>query len=79
VDPNPDLLLHRKSGSAGNRTGICSEKLRSLDHRGGLSCIAPRTEGRAVPVLKDEAAGAYGGRGGVDRHMVTMSLERHAL
>ena len=39
MDPVPDPLLHRKSGSAGNRTRdlcICSQKLCPLDHRGGL-------------------------------------------
>ena len=39
VDPVPDPLLLRKSGSAGNRTRdlyICSQKLWPLDHRGGL-------------------------------------------
>ena len=42
VDPVPDLLLLRKSGSAVNRTRdlcICSQKLWPLDHRGGLSGI----------------------------------------
>jgi hypothetical protein len=40
VDPVPDPLLLRKSGSAGNRTKdlwICSQKLWPLDHRGGRS------------------------------------------
>ena len=39
MDPVPDPLLLRKSGSAGDRTQdlcICSQKLRPLDHRGGL-------------------------------------------
>jgi len=39
VDPVPDPLLLRKSGSAGNRTRdlcICSQKFWPLDHRGGL-------------------------------------------
>jgi hypothetical protein len=39
VDPVPDPLLLRKSGSAGNRTRdlcICSQKLWPRDHRGGL-------------------------------------------
>jgi hypothetical protein len=39
VDPVPDPLLLRKSGSAGNRTRnlwICSQELWPLDHRGGL-------------------------------------------
>jgi hypothetical protein len=39
VDPVPDPLLLRKSGSVGNRTWdlwICSQKLWPLDHRGGL-------------------------------------------
>jgi hypothetical protein len=38
VDPVPDLLLPRKSGSTGNRTWnlwICSQELCPLDHRGG--------------------------------------------
>ena len=46
VDPVPDPLLLRKSGSAGNRTRdlcICSQKLWPLDHRGGrnkrITCI----------------------------------------
>jgi len=40
VDPVPDPLLLRKSGSAGDRTRdlcICSQKLWPLDHRGGQS------------------------------------------
>ena len=40
VDPVPDPVLHRKSGSAGNRTRdlcICSQKLWPLDYRGGHS------------------------------------------
>jgi hypothetical protein len=39
VDPVPDPLLLRKSGSDGNRTWdlwICSQELWPLDHRGGL-------------------------------------------
>jgi hypothetical protein len=39
VDPVPDPLLLRKSGSAGNRTQdlwICSQKLWPLDHRVGV-------------------------------------------
>ena len=38
MDPVPDPLLLRKSGSAGNRSRdlcICSQKLWPLDHRGG--------------------------------------------
>jgi hypothetical protein len=38
VDPVPDPLLLRKSGSAGNRTRdlwICSQELWPLEHRGG--------------------------------------------
>jgi hypothetical protein len=38
VDPVPDSLLLRKSGSAGNRSRdlrICSQELSPLDHRGG--------------------------------------------
>ena len=40
MNPVPDPLLLRKSGSAENRTRdlcICSQKLWPLDHRGGLS------------------------------------------
>jgi hypothetical protein len=40
VDPDPDTLLLRKCGSAGNRTRdlcICSQELWKLDHSGGLS------------------------------------------
>jgi hypothetical protein len=43
VDPVPDPLLLRKSGSAGNRTWdlrICSQELLPLDHRGGLVAVA---------------------------------------
>jgi hypothetical protein len=39
VDPVPEPLLLRKSGSAGNRTldlWICSQELLPLDHTGGL-------------------------------------------
>jgi hypothetical protein len=38
VDPVPDSLLLRKSGSARNRTRdlwVCSQEVYSLDHRGG--------------------------------------------
>jgi len=45
VDPVPDPLLLRKSGSAGDRTRdlcICSQKLWPLDHRGGLSYFKMR-------------------------------------
>jgi hypothetical protein len=45
VDPVPDSLLLRKSGSARNRTRdlwICSQELWPLDHRGGpLRSTAP--------------------------------------
>ena len=40
MDPVPDPLLLRKSGSAGNRTRdlcICSQKLWPLDHGGGYN------------------------------------------
>ena len=40
MDPVPDPLLLRKSGSAGNRTRdlcICNQKLWPLNHRGGHS------------------------------------------
>jgi hypothetical protein len=39
VDPVPDPLLLRKSGSVGNQTQdlwICSQELWPVDHRGGL-------------------------------------------
>jgi hypothetical protein len=39
VDPVPDPMLLRKSGSAGNRIQdiwVSSQDLRPLDHRGGL-------------------------------------------
>jgi len=42
VDPVPDPLLLRKSGSAGDRTRdlcICSQKLWPLDHRGGPKLV----------------------------------------
>jgi hypothetical protein len=42
VDPVPDPLLLRKSGSTGNRSRdlwICSQELWPLDHRGGLGLI----------------------------------------
>jgi hypothetical protein len=32
VDPDPDPLLHRKSGSAGNRTGTSGSVARNSDH-----------------------------------------------
>jgi hypothetical protein len=32
VDPVPDPLLHRKSGSAGNRTRISGSVARNSDH-----------------------------------------------
>jgi hypothetical protein len=41
VDPSPDPLLLRKSGSAGNRTRdlwICSQELWPLDHTGCPNC-----------------------------------------
>jgi len=50
VDPVPDPLLLRKSGSAGDRTRdlcICSQKLWPLDHRGGLKS----TKGAEICVL----------------------------
>jgi hypothetical protein len=37
MDPVPEILLLRKSGSAGNRSrelGICIQELSPLDHRG---------------------------------------------
>ena len=46
MDPVPDPLLIRKSGSAGNRTRdlcIYSQKLWPLDHRGGLTNTTTET------------------------------------
>jgi hypothetical protein len=43
VDPVPDPLLLRKSGSTGNRTQdlwVSSQELWPLDHRGGLGVHA---------------------------------------
>jgi hypothetical protein len=42
VDPVPDTLLLRKSGSTGNRTRdvwVSSQELWPLDHKGGLKCV----------------------------------------
>ena len=42
MDPVPDPLLLRKSGSAGDRTPdlcICSQELWPLDHRGGREAV----------------------------------------
>ena len=47
MDPVPDPLLLRKSGSAGDRTRdlcICSQKLLPLDHRGGPKIITQYTK-----------------------------------
>jgi hypothetical protein len=47
VDPVPDPLLCRKSGSTGNRTGdlwVCSQELWPLDHRGGIHGYANQGE-----------------------------------
>jgi hypothetical protein len=44
VDPVPDQLLLRKSGSVGYRTrdlGVCSQDVWPLDHRGGLQVPQP--------------------------------------
>jgi hypothetical protein len=43
MDPVPDPLLLRKSGSAGNPTRdlwVCSQELRPLDHGGDLSTMS---------------------------------------
>jgi len=53
VDPVPDPLLLRKSGSAGDRTRdlcICSQKLWPLDHRGGLCWTPTRTKFQGTPL-----------------------------
>ena len=58
MDPVPDPLLLRKSGSAGNRTQdlcICSQKLRPLDHRGGLKYTESR---KNVTIQFSEVCGA---------------------
>jgi hypothetical protein len=47
VDPVPDPLLRRKSGSVGNQTRdlwICSQELWALDHRDSL--VRLRTKAR---------------------------------
>jgi hypothetical protein len=36
VDPVPDPLLFRKSGSVGNRTQTSGSVARNSDHRGGI-------------------------------------------
>jgi len=63
VDPVPDPLLLRKSGSAGDRTRdlcICSQKLWPLDHRGGHSNIIMMISGQSfkqqILYLQGEAA-----------------------
>ena len=61
MDPVPDPLLLRKSGSAGNRTRdlcICSQKLCPLDHRGGQKKITfyfvEEGPGRGSEDIKEE-------------------------
>jgi hypothetical protein len=68
VDPVPDPLLLRKSGSAGDRTRdfcICSQKLWPLDHSGGHQvntgskhgrCLRPTTYHLHVPMLRNLGA-----------------------
>jgi hypothetical protein len=67
VNPVPDPLLIRKSGSAGNRTRnlwISSQELWPLDHRGGqtlkrtkLKMKSCQCEIRAIPVLSAHLSG----------------------
>jgi len=55
VDPVPDPLLLRKSGSAGDRTRdlcICRQKLWPLDHRGGLNLDHRELYVKLVTILK---------------------------
>jgi hypothetical protein len=55
VDPIPDPLLLRKSGSTGNRTRdlwICSQKLWPLDHRGGLDWLKKTTREKPVRIVR---------------------------
>ena len=53
MDPVPDPLLLRKSGSVGDRTRdlcICGQKLWPLDHRGGHKCIYTVYKCKAIPL-----------------------------
>jgi hypothetical protein len=55
VDPVPDPLLLRKSGSDGNRTRylwICSQELWPLDHRGGHLCVQIKYEALSLKIKK---------------------------
>jgi hypothetical protein len=55
VDPVPDPLLLRKSGSAGNRNRelwICSQEFWPLDHRGGHDATLQDENIRPIRVLK---------------------------
>jgi hypothetical protein len=54
VDPVPDQLILRKSGSAGNRTGdlwACNQELWPLEHRGGPEILNTNSD---VNFGKDE-------------------------
>jgi hypothetical protein len=63
VDPVPDPLLLRKSGSAGNRIRdlcICSQKLRPLDHRGGRTVHIVKAKGETLqPVCAKRCKAPY--------------------
>jgi hypothetical protein len=51
MDPVPDPLLFRKSGSARNQTRdlwICSQELWPLDHRGGCMILYIRHEKQSI-------------------------------
>jgi hypothetical protein len=56
MDPVPDLLLLRKSGSARNRTPylwICSQELLPLDHRGGLPVPTSKQTTMCAPYYRE--------------------------
>jgi hypothetical protein len=57
VDPAPDWLLLRKSGSARNRTHdlwICSQKLWPLDHRDGQDSQFPGWNSNQAPQARSQ-------------------------
>ena len=71
MDPVPDPLLLRKSGSVGNRTrdlSICSQKLWPLDHRGGL-CSPIHLEFNTITMFAFLMAVSYW----------TLKILRHAI
>jgi hypothetical protein len=62
VDPVPDQLLLRKSGSAGNRTRdlwICSHKLWPLDHRVRIKISGEETYGMTMNKMDQPGSGRH--------------------